>query len=171
MVKLLGAVLILITTTIIGFEYAKRLSDRPRQIRQLMTAMQSLEAEMLYGLTPLAQASSNIAAQLSKPIAGLFDRFAHRLLEKEESAAQAWSESVQETWSQTAMLESEKEIMTQFGATIGQQDHDQQKKQIQLVLTHLKREEWEAREKQLKYEKMLKSLGFLSGLLIVIVFI
>ena len=48
------------------------------------------------------------------------------------------------------------------------QDRDQQQKQIKLTMVHLDREEAEAKENQLRYEKMLKSLGFLGGLLIVI---
>ncbi|MED1561471.1 stage III sporulation protein AB [Alkalihalobacillus alcalophilus ATCC 27647 = CGMCC 1.3604] len=169
--KLLGAVLILLTTTFVGFEYARRLSERPRQIRQLMSAMQSLEAEMLYGLTPLSEACSNIAKQIPNPISSFYEAFANKLLAKEDSAYLAWEQSLDEVWPNTALLETEKEIMKQFGATLGQQDHEQQKKQIQLVLTHLKREELEARDKQAKYEKMIKSLGFLSGVLVVIVLI
>jgi stage III sporulation protein AB len=40
-----------------------------------------------------------------------------------------------------------------------------------LALTHLEREEADAYERQSKYEKMVKSLGFLSGLLLIILLI
>ncbi len=71
-------------------------------------------------------------------------------------------------WSDTALLQSEREVMSQFGATLGQQDQEQQRKQIKLTLAHLEREEGEARDKQQRYERMVKSLGFLSGLLIIV---
>jgi stage III sporulation protein AB len=58
--------------------------------------------------------------------------------------------------------------MSQFGATLGQHDREHQQKQIRLTLNHLEREEGDAIESQNRYEKMLKSLGFLTGLLIVI---
>ena len=58
--------------------------------------------------------------------------------------------------------------MRQFGETLGKHDRIQQQKQIQLALTHLTREEVEAREKQASYGKMFKNLGFLSGLFIII---
>ena len=61
--------------------------------------------------------------------------------------------------------------MKQFGETLGRHDRISQQKQIMLTLTHLEREEADARDKQKKYEKMVKSLGFFSGLLLIILFI
>lgn len=80
----------------------------------------------------------------------------------------AWTLSLDDIWKKTAMKEPELEIMKQFGETLGRHDRLSQQKQIMLTLTHLEREEEEAREIQGKYEKMVRSLGFLSGLLIVI---
>jgi len=169
--KLIGAIFIIVTTTWVGFECARRLSERPRQLRQLKIALQSLEAEIMYGFTPLVEASANLAKQLPKPIAYFFERFAFHLKNKEESAARAWEKGLDETWQLTALSHEEFEIMQQFGATIGQTDRTNQQKQIRLALTHLEREELEARERQSRYEKMFKSLGFLFGLLIILLMV
>ncbi|WP_059103295.1 stage III sporulation protein SpoIIIAB [Shouchella shacheensis] len=169
--KWLGAVLIVLCATWIGFERARRLAERPRQLRQLKVALQSLEAEMLYGHTPLAKASDHIASQLSPPISGLFSRFAENLRAKELSAHDAWALSIQGTWSDTALGESEREVLSQFGATLGTTDRHQQQKQLLLTQTHLEREEDEAKELQKRYEQMAKTLGVLAGLLIVILLI
>ncbi|ARK31406.1 stage III sporulation protein SpoIIIAB [Halalkalibacter krulwichiae] len=169
--KLIGALLIILVTTWLGFEFAKRLSERPRQLRQLKVAIQSLEAEIMYGLTPLAEASSHLAKQMPEPISLFFEKFADRLIKEQITAFEAWEKSLNETWAFTSMLDSEKEVMMQFGATLGQHDREQQQKQIKLTLAHLEREEQEAKDRQYRYERMLKSLGFLSGLLIVILLI
>ncbi|MFC0470994.1 stage III sporulation protein SpoIIIAB [Halalkalibacter kiskunsagensis] len=169
--KLIGAVIIILATTWIGFECAKRLSERPKQLRQLKVAIQSLEAEIMYGLTPLAEASKHIAKQMPKPVSYLFENFSYRLINRQETAFEAWEESVNETWNHTAMLDSEREVMMQFGSTLGQHDREQQQKQIKLTLSHLEREEQEAKDRQYKYERMIKSLGFLTGILIVILMI
>ncbi|MDQ0208972.1 stage III sporulation protein SpoIIIAB [Alkalicoccobacillus murimartini] len=166
--KWLGAILVILACTWIGFEAAKRMSDRPKQLRQLKVGIQALEAEMLYGLTPLAEASIHLSKQLAYPINHLFEHFAHKLESKGESAHIAWEQSLEEVWQSTSLLKGEREVLSQFGQTLGQQDRDQQQKQIKLTMVHLDREEAEAKENQLRYEKMLKSLGFLGGLLIVI---
>ena len=68
MVKLIGAAIIMIATTWAGFEAARKLSARPRQLRQLKVALQSLEAEIMYGHTPLKEAAQKITKQLPKPL-------------------------------------------------------------------------------------------------------
>lgn len=166
--KIIGAILIIISTTWVGFEFAKRLSERPRQLRQLKVALQSLEAEIMYGLTPLAEASLNIAKQMPQPLSSFFLTFAEKLETCDGSALEAWKQSLKETWHLTSLCKGEYEVMTQFGSTLGQSDREQQQKQILLALTHLEREEVDAKEIQHRYEKMLKSLGFLGGLLVVI---
>lgn len=166
--KILGAILIIIATTWVGFEFARKLNERPRQLRQLKVALQSLEAEIMYGLTPLSEASKHIAKQLPNPISYFFTSFSERLKRGEESAHKAWVESLNDTWHLTALSNGEFEVMSQFGATLGQHDKEHQQKQIQMTLNHLEREEGDAIESQKRYEKMLKSLGFLTGLLIVI---
>ena len=67
---------------------------------------------------------------------------------------------MKEVWGITALKKNEFEIMKQFGETLGRHDRVSQQKQILLTLTHLEREESEASDKQQKYEKMMKSLGF-----------
>jgi len=168
MVKVIGAIFILAATTIIGFEVSRRFSDRPRQLRTLRSALQSLEAEIMYGHTPLHEASRRLASQLPKPIANFFDAFAKKLTDTETTVKEAWEKSLREVWKLTALKQAEFEILKQFGETLGRHDRFSQQKHILLTLSHLEREEANAVDAQVKYEKMVKSLGFLTGLLLII---
>ncbi|MHC0035969.1 stage III sporulation protein SpoIIIAB [Pseudoneobacillus sp. C159] len=168
MMKIIGAIFIIIATTWTGFEASRHLSERPRQLRLLKSALQSLEAEIMYGHTPLHEAARRLASQLAKPISWFFESFAKKLTETDTTVKAAWEESLQEIWKLTAFKQAEYEIMRQFGETLGRHDRISQQKHIMLTLSHLEREEMEARDRQSKYEKMAKSLGFLSGLLLII---
>lgn len=168
MIKLFGAVFILVATTWAGFEAAKHLSERTRQLRQLKVALQSLEAEIMYAHTPLTRAAENIAKQMPKPLSLFFDSFSKKLARGHTSVKVAWDESLQEIWKLTAFKQGELEVLKQFGETLGQHDRVSQQKHIKLTLTHLEREETDAVDRQNRYERMVKSLGFLSGLLLVI---
>ncbi|WP_071460093.1 stage III sporulation protein SpoIIIAB [Bacillus massilinigeriensis] len=168
MIKLIGAALIITATTWTGLEAARKFNERPRQLRQLKSALQSLEAEIMYGHTPLHEAARRLSTQLQAPLSRLFSSFSKRLLEEETTVSSAWNASLDEIWRETALRNGELEILKQFGETLGRHDKQSQQKQIQLAITHLQREEGDAFEKQSKYEKMVKSLGFLSGLLIII---
>ncbi|AZV44283.1 stage III sporulation protein SpoIIIAB [Peribacillus asahii] len=168
MFKLLGAAIIIMATTWAGFEAARKLSTRPRQLRQLKVALQSLEAEIMYGHTPLKEAAQKLQKQLPKPLNHLFAAFATRLDQGETTVKEAWDESLTEVWSALSLKQGEYEILTQFGEMLGKSDKYHQQKQIMLTMAHLDREESEAIDLQGKYEKMMKSLGFLSGLLLII---
>jgi stage III sporulation protein AB len=169
--KWLGALLIVATTTLGGFAWAKQFSERPRQLRQLKVALQSLEAEIMYGLTPLDEACAHLAKQLQKPLSLFFQQFSIRLSRGSTDVQTAWEESIDEIWHHTALRNGEREVMLQFGATLGRHDREHQQKQIRLTLSHLEREEAEAKDAQDRYEKMIKSLGFLAGLLLVLLLI
>ncbi|MGG1400614.1 stage III sporulation protein SpoIIIAB [Bacillus salipaludis] len=168
MIKIIGAIFIIIATTWTGFEASRNFSERPRQLRMLRSSLQSLEAEIMYGHTPLHEAARRLSDQLTKPLSGFFESFARKLTDSETTVKEAWESSLKEVWKSTALKQGEFEIMKQFGETLGRHDRYSQQKHIMLTLSHLEREEADALDRQSKYEKMVKSLGFLSGLLLII---
>ncbi|MFD1707024.1 stage III sporulation protein SpoIIIAB [Siminovitchia sediminis] len=168
MFKWIGAFLIIGTTTWGGFEAAGRLSRRPRQIRIIKDSLQALDAEIMYSHTPLQEAAQKISSQMPEPAANLFKIFSEKISRKEATVKTAWQESLDDIWSGTDLKEEEYEVLIQFGESLGRHDRYTQQKQILLAVAHLDREETSAREKQEKYEKMIRSLGILSGLLFVI---
>jgi stage III sporulation protein AB len=168
MFKLIGAVLIICATTWAGMEASRHFIRRSQQIRFIREALQTLDAEIMYNHTPLLEASRKLAARIPYPAGRLFKVFSDKLTDPEAVANKAWQESLEEIWEQTDMKENEFEILVQFGENLGKHDRYSQQKHILLTLSHLERAEADAREKQKQYEKLIKSLGFLSGLLFII---
>ncbi|MCJ8006799.1 stage III sporulation protein SpoIIIAB [Lederbergia wuyishanensis] len=168
MIKIIGAIFIVGATTWAGFEFSKQLSERPKNLRLFRHSLETLEAEIMYSHTPLGEAAEKISKQIPKPIATHYKIFSS-LLRKEDSVVKsAWENSLKNIWESTSLKHSEYEILLQFGENLGRHDRETQQKQILLTLTNLEREEELAREKQKKYEKMVKSLGVLTGMLIII---
>lgn len=171
MLKVIGAIIILGATTWIGFEIAKHLSHRPKQIQQFRHSLEILEAEIMYGHTPLGTAAKKIALQVSEPIASHFQFFADELKNDEATVKGSWEKSLQRIWTLTVLKQNEYEILLQFGENLGRHDRATEQKQIMLTLSHLEREEERARDIQERYGKMVKSLGVLSGMLIIILLV
>lgn len=169
--KWFGALLIIITSTWAGLNISKRYRERTMQLRQLKVSLQTLEAEIVYGLTPLSEACKKISDMISFPLSKFFLRFSEKLSSGNRSVFEAWNEALQETIPLLSLNDNDIEILIQFGATLGQHDREHQQKQIRLTLLHLEREENDAKEAQVRYEKMMKNLGLLAGLLIVILLI
>ncbi|KAB7708801.1 stage III sporulation protein SpoAB [Bacillus aerolatus] len=166
--KWAGAMLILFASFWIGAEQSKRLNDRPKQIRFIRSALQSLEAEIMYGSTPLHESARKLSERLPPPICELFASFSELLTSTELDAKEAWKESLARMWPKTALAESERSILLEFGETVGKHDRTIEQKQILVTLNHLKRQEEEAHEKQKRYGKMIRSLSLMGGLLIVL---
>ncbi|WP_020616797.1 stage III sporulation protein SpoIIIAB [Paenibacillus daejeonensis] len=172
MVKLLGAILILFAGTMIGFQQAARFAERPRQLRQLAHALQRLETEIGYGYTPLDEALRRASHALAEPAAALFADAAARLSNGGETTfREAWEAALAEHWPRTSMKRGEHEVMLQLGTLLGISDREDQMKHLRLALLQLQSEEEAAREDQVRYEKMCKSLGILAAALIVILMV
>jgi stage III sporulation protein AB len=167
MLDLIGALLVLFAGTALGFHISAQYADRPKQLRLLLHALQRLETEIAYGLTPLPEALGRIAAHLTEPLAGLF-RTAAEQMGGMQSTDEAWKAAVEQCWKHTAMKTPEKDVLIQLGQSLGGSDSGDQIKHLQLAMRMLRMEEENAAEDQRKYAKMWKSLGVLCGALVVI---
>lgn len=169
MLKLFGAVLVVLAGTLAGFQRARQYADRPRNIRGLIAALQRLETEVLYGFTPLPEALRRIGGQSKEPLRTFFVQAAEEMAPPHDRSAEAaFAKAMERCWRDTAMKAAEKEILRQLSCTLGTSDRSNQSNHIKLALQQLKQEETAAREEQGKYETMSKSLGLLLGALIVI---
>jgi stage III sporulation protein AB len=170
MMKLLGAALIVLTGAMIGHLKARRLADRPAQIRRFIRALQQLETEISYGFTPLPEAMQRLAQQTSEPLTSLFRGMAAKLIPGLGwTVKESWEQAVIEHWPYTAMREGEQDILLQLGHSLGTTDREDQLKHLRLAGSQLMGMETEAVEDQKKFEKMWRSLGLLGGALIVVI--
>ncbi|MFC4022821.1 stage III sporulation protein SpoIIIAB [Oceanobacillus longus] len=169
--KWIGALLLISTAALIGFEWSNRLTKRPKHIRQLKSALQILEAEIVYSQAPLHEAFFSVSRKIPDPLKSFFAALGTEMQEVQLDFFNLWEHKVDKLVKDSTMNESEKEILNQFGRTLGQHDIYQQQKHIQLTNVHLDRELEEALDNYYKYGKMAKSLGILSGIFIVLLLI
>lgn len=167
--QLIGALLVLTAGLWAGFYMASRYAKRPKQLRQLRHALQRLETEIVYGITPLPEAFARLALHMASPFASLFERMSASLQQSGNgSAADCWEREWSLIWEYTALRSSDREILLQFGRTLGVSDREDQMKHLHLAMRQLQAEEESAKEEQAKYERMWRSLGLLGAALIVI---
>lgn len=172
MLRIIGCCLIIGAGTWIGFYFAYRLKERTKQLNDLQKSLQILETEIYYGSTPLEHAFKKIAKQIGGTVSGIFHTCTE-LFQRLDGAttAECWQEACSVWKKRLALKEQEMEWLAHFGHVIGSSDREDQKKHLQLLLTQVKHFEREAREEQLRNEKMYKTLGFLAGAVVVILLI
>ncbi|WP_188206134.1 stage III sporulation protein SpoIIIAB [Alkalibacillus aidingensis] len=169
--KWVGAIMILFTCTWVGIDIARNYSRRPKEIRELLQALQIMEAEIVYAQEPLHRVFSYISKQLSFPVSDLFYELGDELTHSDRSLQEIWDETFSRKWRNTAMKKKEKEVLIQFGQSLGLHNLEQQQKQIQLAKVHLQHELDDALEEEKRFSGMFRTLGVLSGILFVLLFI
>lgn len=169
MLKLLGAVLIILSSTMGGYFVAKSYKERPSQLRFMQQAFQMLETEIVYGSVPLDMAMRHISKRINGNIKYFFESMADNLTNLDgASTFECWQSAINQHFHLTSLKSQDKEILIQFGHTLGGSDREDQMKHIKLAIQNLATEEANAREEQKKYERLSKNLGLLLGFLIVI---
>jgi stage III sporulation protein AB len=169
LLKAVGAIIILFAATMIGFQAANLYAERPKEIRRLIIGLQLLDTEIYYSQLPLQQALFRVARRL-RGVVGVIFQTAGEYLKNYDglSTTDCWELAVSKTWNKTTMRKPEKEVFLTLGRVLGRSDKQDQQKHLRLAIMNLQSEEQEAKFDAQKYEKMYKSLGFLSGLLAVI---
>lgn len=167
--KWIGALILICTTTWIGFDMSNRLGDRTKQIRQFILSLQMIEAEVVYSQLTLQDIFHTVSNKTAYPINEFYRQMTHKLSDVVTDFLDVWDEALNRLMKVSALKKNEQEIIKQFGRSLGQHSSLQQQKHITLAIHHLERELDEALEQRDKYEKMMRSLGVLIGIFIVLI--
>ncbi|WP_018249942.1 stage III sporulation protein SpoIIIAB [Orenia marismortui] len=165
--KLLGALIIIISSSMMGFLMAQQYILRPKQLRELQTALQMLETEVSYGVTPLPEAFTKLAKNFSEPISNIFMATRDNL-NSGIIAEDAWQNAINNVSNKTALVDEDIEILLDFGYNLGQTSIDEQVKYLNLTqhkLDNLYQQAFD--EKEIKV-KLWRYLGVLGGLFLAI---
>lgn len=170
MLKLAGAALVILACGLVGIIMAQNYVERPRQLKSILAALQMLETHILYAASPLPEAFYMIGQRCEAKIAPLFKTTSKLLTEQAGySATEAWHKALGESFNQTSFSISDLQILKNFGETLGISDRHDQEKHIKLAVEQIKMEISKAEEAALKSTRMWRYMGFMGGLLLVIV--
>jgi stage III sporulation protein AB len=168
MENIIGSAMIIVASTLLGFWKAFRYAERPRILRHLINGLQMLKTEISYGATPLPVALQKIGDRLPSPAADLFRYTANGLRSGDgEPASVCWRNAV-ESLRDTPLLHGDREVLLHFGETLGVSDREDQVQHIEQACAALRAEEQNARDEQMKHERMWRYLGALAGIAVVI---
>lgn len=169
---MLGVVLVIASSTGIGFSYSFRLGRRLEQLRQLQRMTMFLKGEISYGNAALPEALSSIGRKLEDPVGPFLKQAASRLREyPDKSFRQVFQEEVQKNLKQSALSAKDKEALMQMGAFLGYLDKDMQLGNLELYLRELDREIQAAAECVPGKQRLYRSLGILGGMFLVLLFL
>ncbi len=169
MIKIIGALLAVASCGGIGITVAQHYIQRPKQLKALQSALQMLETEIVYGATPLPEAMGNVGRNCDPCLKGLFNA-AKQYLDSGEglTAGEAWLLALEKYRHDLFFNRDDIEILRRIGSFLGGSDRDDQRKHLQLTREQIKFEIIRAEEAAARSGNVWRSLGFLFGLILVL---
>ena len=172
MLKVIGALIVLLSCSLIGITIAKGFRERPKLLKSWEGALQHLETEIIYGAVPLMEALEQVSLRSEGEVAKFFDKVNHYLSTVPGiTAAEAWADALEEWKHDSYLKDSDLEIIKTFGQSIGYSDRYDQEKHLNLAKIHLRQAGQEAAATAEKSVRPWNYLGILGGLLIVLILI
>lgn len=170
--KIIGGIIVVISSSFIGCYISKDCSKRPLQLRVLQGLIQVLENEIRFLSSYIPDAFKRIYKLADSPVTIFFTATVTNLeIDSSLSASQAWEMAISGNIYKTALNKEDMEILINFGSMLGNSDLEGQIKNIRFVLNQLNMQEKKAEENKRKNETLYKTLGFLGGLAVVLVLI
>lgn len=170
--KLLGSSLVLFVSSYIGFQFATRCSQRPEQIRQIVSCLGSLKSYITYACLPLNEALRQCTHGTKGPIADVFHKTA-QLLEENGllTPQQALTTALHYVDKGLFLGNAEVEVLGVLGANLGTLHREEQGHYLLMIMEQLEKIESEATRIRDLNTKMYRYLGICSGLAIVILLV
>lgn len=167
MIRLIGALLTAGGGAFLGFAAAGRLNRRANVLRQLAGAMEQMDREIAFRLTPMPELMERLAKEYPSPVGELFDRCRRGMEELgEHSLAEIWRSALSET---ALDLDGRAAVvLDELGEVLGRFEESGLRTALEHAGTELAREAELAREDGEKRGRMYRVLGFASGGLLVI---
>ena len=167
MLRLLGALLLAAGTGAVGFSAAARLASRTRALRALTGALEQMERELAFSLTPIPRLFCLLAADMPPPVGDFFTRCLAGLEELgEKPLAQIWREALEE---QPMGLEGQTlDALEQLGQVLGRYDGEGQRQALALARSRLEGDLERAEEEEKRLGRIYRVLGVAAGAFLVI---
>ena len=167
--KNIGAVLVFVAGTVMGWVYGLLLQKRVKLLYSLIQCFQWLETEVGYADVPLAEAFNRIGRRVDPETGLLFSSFAAELNEERGlTAAEAWQQSLAACQEKLALWGEDWVLLEDFGHTLGGTDREHQLNAIRQTLEKLKLQAKEAAAYRKKNERLYRYLGMAGSALIII---
>lgn len=170
LLKIICSIIIVISTSLLGNIFANTYVERTRLLNSLLSTLQMLETEIVYGATPVPILFKKIGKKSKRELENIFITAANLLDEKQgQTFEEVWYKSVTEETKNTVFNKEDIEILLALGKNLGISNCEDQIKHIRLIQEDIKRQYELSLIEQGKNVKLYKNLGFLLGLSIVII--
>lgn len=165
----LGFLLLVLCTTGVGIVLAGGLTERVKALELAEAVLDGLTAELSYSLAPLDEAVGRLVRRETLSKAAYLELCGRKCAEEELPFPMAWRAAVTE--SPGALDKEDAEVLEALADTLGQSDLGEQLVAIDRSRALLKARLEEARTEAGNRGKLYRTMGMLTGVFLVILWI
>lgn len=167
--KVLGSVLVLISSSLLGFIYGENLKRRFLQLEEIEQALYQLKNEIVYTQNSLPDIFMSVGSKGTNPIGNILKKVSCLLYEhKVESVHEGFKKVLNENKKQLNLKKYDIEILLNLSKSLGESDIEGQQNIINLSIRNIKTQLDDAKSVMKKNVKMYRYLGFSFGAILVI---
>lgn len=171
MIRILGAVLMILSTTAMGYGGVRRLRERVRNLEGIIASLDVMESEICSHLTPMREVLEMLSRNAPVQSRRLFENVADGMCALGRcSFYSIWREGV-ETTKELLLKPEEAETLVELGLCLGRYDVREQAEMISRVRRRLEIFLKRAEEERERDTKMHAFFGISAGIFAVIILI
>ncbi len=155
----------------LGIAYAGTVTSRIKQLELMERILAQLEFNIVFLLKPFPQAMKGVAGSYTGRISRLFSHVADSMMKSPDlSSEKAFSMALEEM-PNPRLKREEMELLREFFRHIGQGNRESTRDGIRMTAAKLKLIRESVEREQAKDGKLWRSMGFLGGILIVLLLV
>lgn len=168
MLKLLGALLLIIGAASLGFGAAAQLTARVTGLRSLTAALEQMERELAFRLTPMPELLGRLAQQAQQPASMFFARCRENMNTLgERTLGEIWREALEQE-PDLLLSREEHQVMRALGDVLGRYDGEEQRVALRAASADLGRYMKQAENERNRMGRVYGALGLGAGAMLVI---
>lgn len=169
MIKYLILFIIFFVSSIIGRLLSQKYSERLEELEEIRNAFNLFKTKIKFTYETIPEIFEEISKNCRANIAKIFEKSIEYA--KENSIAEAWKKSIDETKEQTNLNKEDIRIIKLLSKQLGTTDIEGQISQIEITENFLETQIKQAQEERDKNQKLYQKLGTTIGLVIVILLV
>jgi len=169
--KILGCVLVIAVSMVIGRLLAESYVDRVKNLRNFITALEMLKSKILYQQDIFEEIFQDIALTCNKVLKGFFDEITQELQCSNIPISEIWNRKVEEYFPYFDFTYEDEKILLDFGARLGKDDVEGQVNLIHSTIEQLKGQLVAADSEKNKYAKLYRTIGGIGGTALAVILI
>ncbi len=169
-VKLVGAVLVLISATAIGALLAMQIKEQEQWLKDIKMSLFLLEGELEYHQIPLPEALYLTGKKHGGRMQGFYLDIAEKLEKKEEGSLKyLWETTAEEALRTVPLKKEQKEEFMEIGRYLAEADRNVRKNALEFYFSRLEEEIVCIRETGKEKANLYRMLGLLGGIFLLVV--